>query len=220
VDCEGWLKNLIWTDSQSQIDYGAFCDDVIFDNTYRVNRYNLPFVPSIGVNHHQGTVVFACDIISDERLGSYVWLLQAFLEAMHQKHPISVITDGDHTMAKAIEVVLPNTDHRLCSWHIEQKILRHLRGKMLQDFRKFIYHPMDVEEFEKWWDEFKCDHKIIESDLAKIGTRKAKDMWLLQMYDLRSKWSPAYMRERTFLGMRSNQWSESLNSRLHNHLDR
>jgi hypothetical protein len=57
---------------------------------------------------------------------------------------------------------------------------------MLQDFRKFIYHPMDVEEFEKWWDEFKCDHKIIESDLAEIGTRKAKDMWLLQMYDLRS----------------------------------
>jgi hypothetical protein len=28
------------------------------------------------------------------------------------------------------------------------------------------------------------------------------------------------MRGRTFLGMQSNQWSESLNSRLHSHLDR
>jgi hypothetical protein len=115
MDSEGHLKNLIWSDSQSQMDYGAFGDIVIFDSTYRVNRYNLPFVPFIGVNHHQGTVVFACGIISDETVGSYVWLLEAFLEAIHQKHPISVITDGDLAMAKAIEVVLPNTDHRLCS---------------------------------------------------------------------------------------------------------
>jgi hypothetical protein len=91
---------------------------------------------------------------------------------------------------------------------------------MLQDFRKIIYHPMEVEEFERRWDEFKSDHKITKSDLAEIGTRKAKDMWLLRMYDLRSKWSAAYTRGRTFLGMQSNQRSESLNSRLHSHLDR
>jgi hypothetical protein len=123
VDCEGRLKNLIWSDSQSQMDYGAFGDVVIFGSTYRVNQYNLPFVSFIGVNHHQGTAVFAYDSISDETVGSYVWLLQAFLKAMHQKHPISVITNGDHAMAKAIEVVLPNTDHRLCSWHIELNML-------------------------------------------------------------------------------------------------
>jgi transposase-like protein len=92
--------------------------------------------------------VFACDIILDETVGSYMWLLEAFLEVMHQKHIISVITDGDLAMAKAIEVVLPNIDHCLCSWHVEQNMVRHLHGKILLDFRKFIYHPMDVEEFE------------------------------------------------------------------------
>jgi hypothetical protein len=115
VNYEGRLKILIWLDSWSQMDYDAFGDVVIFDNTYQVNRYNLPFIPSIGVNHHRGTVVFACGIISDETVGSYVWLLQAFLEVMHQKHPISVITDRDLAIAKAIEVVLPITNHRLCS---------------------------------------------------------------------------------------------------------
>jgi hypothetical protein len=83
MDCEGRLKNLIWSDSQSQIDYDAFGDVVIFDSTYQVNRHNLPFVPFIGVNHHWGTVVFASGIILEETVGSYVWLLQAFLEAMH-----------------------------------------------------------------------------------------------------------------------------------------
>jgi hypothetical protein len=72
MDREGRLKSLIWSDSQSQMDYGVFGDVVIFDITYRVNRYNLPFVPFIGVNHHRGTVVFACGIILDETVGSYV----------------------------------------------------------------------------------------------------------------------------------------------------
>jgi hypothetical protein len=77
------FKILIWSDSQSQMDYGAFGDVVTFDNTYQVNRYNLPFIPFIGVNHHRGTIVFAGSIISDEVVGSYVWLLQTFLETMH-----------------------------------------------------------------------------------------------------------------------------------------
>jgi hypothetical protein len=72
VDNEGRLKNLIWSNSHSQMDYGAFGDVVIFDSTYGVNWYNLPFMPFIGVNHHQGTVVFACGVISDETIGSYV----------------------------------------------------------------------------------------------------------------------------------------------------
>jgi hypothetical protein len=127
----------------------CFGDVVIFDSTYWVNRYNLSFIPFIGLNHHRGTVDFACGIISDETVASYVWLLEAFLEVMHQKHPMSVISDGDLAMAKAIEVVLPNTDHHLCSWHVEQNMVRHLRGKTLQDFRNFIYHPMNVEEFER-----------------------------------------------------------------------
>ena len=54
-------------------------------------------------------------------------------------------------------------------------MIRHLRGKMLHDFREFIYHPMEVEEFERRWVEFKCDHKITEDDLADTETRKGKD---------------------------------------------
>ena len=46
---EGHLKGLFWSDSQSQIDYAAFGDVVIFDSTYRTNKYNMPFVPFVGV---------------------------------------------------------------------------------------------------------------------------------------------------------------------------
>jgi zinc finger SWIM domain-containing protein 3 len=101
-DEEDRLVNLFWSDGQSQIDYGAFGDVVVFDSTYRVNHYNLPFIPFIGVNHHRSTTVFGCGILSAETMVSYVWLLKAFLHVMHQKHPKSLTTDGD---------VMPDADH-------------------------------------------------------------------------------------------------------------
>jgi zinc finger SWIM domain-containing protein 3 len=55
-DAQSRLKNLLWSDAQSQMDYGAFGDIVVFVNTCRVNRYNLPFIPFIGVNHHRSTI--------------------------------------------------------------------------------------------------------------------------------------------------------------------
>lgn len=107
TDNEGRLQNLFWADAQSRMDYDAFGGVVIFDSTYRVNKYNLPFVPFIGVNHHRSTTVFGCGIVSDETVESYVWLLKAFLESGQQNHPRSVITDGDHAMARQYRWYFP-----------------------------------------------------------------------------------------------------------------
>ncbi|XP_044361970.1 protein FAR1-RELATED SEQUENCE 5 [Triticum aestivum] len=130
TDSEGHLQNLFWSDAQWRLDYDAFGGVVVFDSTYRVNKYNLPFVPFIGLNHHRSTVVFGVGIVSDETVASYKWLLHSFLEAMHQNHPRSVITDGDHAMARAILQVWPNTDHRLATSKGEERDIR-LRWVMI-----------------------------------------------------------------------------------------
>ena len=49
---------------------------------YKTNRYNLPLVPFVGVNHHDSIVLFACGIISHETIESYVWILSTFSDAM------------------------------------------------------------------------------------------------------------------------------------------
>jgi len=147
--------------------------------------------------------------LSDETIIPYVWLLEAFLEAMHQRHPRSLIIDGDTTMARAMEIVLPNADHRLCSWLIEQNMLKRFRGVKLSNFRKFIYSAMEEGEFDRLWKEFRANHNI-----------KQDNLWVNMMYQQRRKWAATFTRGRYFLGMQSNQRSESLNSRLHNHLDR
>ncbi|PVH48253.1 hypothetical protein PAHAL_4G289600 [Panicum hallii] len=88
-------------------------------------------------------------------------------------------------------------------------MLKRFRGAKLSDFRKFIYYAMEEGEFDRLWIDFRATHNIKEDNL-----------WVNMMYELRRKWAATFTRGRHFLGMQSNQRSESLNSRLHNHLDR
>lgn len=148
---EGCLNRLFWADAQSRIDYDAFGEVVVFDSTYRVNRCNLSFIPFVGVNHHGSTVIFGCSVLSDETKESYEWLLRTFLKAMCQKHPASVITDGDNAMRIAIEKVMPESDHRLCIWHIEWNMIRNLCPDMLPDFRYLVYARIGAAKFERKW---------------------------------------------------------------------
>ncbi|CAL4888571.1 unnamed protein product [Urochloa decumbens] len=212
----GRLLNLFWCDGQSRLDYQAFADLVIFDSTYRTNRYKMPFVPFVGMNHHRSTTIFACAIVSHETVESFEWLLRTLLVAMYNKEPRSIITDGDRAMRKAIRAVLPNTDHRLCAWHIERNAARYLHHSMIPGFRKLIYMRGTPETFESKWASFLKKHNTT----GKRRRRRKYRRWLTKMYMIRRLWAASYLKNKFFLGARSNQRSESLNSRLHKHLDR
>jgi zinc finger SWIM domain-containing protein 3 len=85
------------------------------------------------VNHHKSTVLFACRIVAHEDIGSYVWLLRSFSDAMFQKHPVFVIADGDLSMQKAISIVWPNSSHRLCGWRIENNIVSDIKDDKVKE---------------------------------------------------------------------------------------
>jgi len=210
TDEKGHLKGLLWCDTQSRLDYSAFGDVVVFDSTYKTNRYNMPLVPFVGVNQHGSTVLFACGVTSRETFEAYVWMLKTFTEAMAQKHLISVITDGDLAMQRAIELVWPNSSHRLCIWHIEQCIVRNLHDDGVKDdLRHFLYDCCSIEEIERKWLQFLDKHNVTDTE-----------SWVYQMYERRQVWCAAYHVGKCYLGPRSNQRSESLNSRLQVNLDR
>ena len=121
LDEDGRLKSLVWCDSQSRQDYKDFGDVLVFDSTYKMNRYGMPFIPFVGLNNHRKTTVFGCAIVSDETKRTYIWVLETFLKAMYQKKPKSVITNADGSMIRAIKKVFTDVWHRICCWHIEKK---------------------------------------------------------------------------------------------------
>ena len=137
-----------------------------------------------------------------------MWLLQTFMKANCQVKPKSIITDGDAAMIRAIRTVLSDVFHRLCSWHIEKNMQRHLHYKSLDEFRSLLYYATSQVNFEQRWKAF----------YDKWKTDRTEE-WLDRMYKKRRLWAASYLSDGFFLGMRSNQRSESLNSCLHLHLD-
>jgi hypothetical protein len=208
LDDGGNLKSMFWCDSQSRRDYEDFGDVLVFDSTYKMNRYGMPFIPFMELNHHRRTPVFACAIVSDEKTKTYVWLLQTFLKAMCQKKPKGVITDADGSMMKAIGIVFKDVWHRVCTWHVERNMKKHLNHDSLNEFRSLIYYNSSEEVFEQRWSAY----------IKKWQTKGTKE-WLSRMYKKKRWWATAYLANGFFLGMKSNQRSESLNSCLYLHLD-
>nr|XP_045087992.1 protein FAR1-RELATED SEQUENCE 5-like [Aegilops tauschii subsp. strangulata] len=208
LDKEGHMNRMFWCDSQSRHDYEDFGDVLVFDSTYKMNRYGMPFIPFVGLNNHRKTTVFACAIVSDETEETYVWLLETFLRSMCQKMPMSVITDADAAMIKAIRQVFRDVWHRICTWHIEKNMKIHLSHKSLKEFRTLLYYSTSTATFEERWHAF-----------SKRWQSEKTVTWLRRMYKKRRLWAAAYLTEGFWLGMKSNQRSESLNSCLHLHLD-
>ena len=79
------------------------------------------FVPFTAINNHEKTMTVGAALLCDEKVESYVWLLESFLEA-HKKPHALILSDQDPSLTLAIAKVLPRTKHRLCMWHIMSKL--------------------------------------------------------------------------------------------------
>ena len=68
--------------------YQYFGDVVTFDTTYKRNKYDMPFAPFTGLNHHCQSILFGCALLQDETEQTFVWLFETWLQAMWGKEPI------------------------------------------------------------------------------------------------------------------------------------
>ncbi|XP_023749106.1 protein FAR1-RELATED SEQUENCE 8-like [Lactuca sativa] len=60
IDDECRMRNIFWVDSRSRATYESFEDAISFDSTYLTNKYNMPFAPFVGVNHHGQSILSGC----------------------------------------------------------------------------------------------------------------------------------------------------------------
>lgn len=97
------------------MDYVIFGDVLVFEATYKKNRYNRPLLIFSGTNHHSQSIIFACALLGDEIVETYECVLQTFLHASSNMQPQAMVTDGDATMKYAIKKIFPTSTHRLCA---------------------------------------------------------------------------------------------------------
>ncbi|KAM0053935.1 putative transcription factor interactor and regulator CCHC(Zn) family [Helianthus debilis subsp. tardiflorus] len=135
----------------------VFGDVVGFDATYRSNKYDMVFVPFTGIDNHNRNVTLGAALLGSETADSYRWLLRMYVKAFGVA-PKVVVIDQDPAMKRAILDVLPDSRHRLCMWHIWEKLTPKL-GPVLcntTDFKKTLAKivwsdSISRNEFEEKW---------------------------------------------------------------------
>ncbi|XVE93029.1 hypothetical protein REPUB_Repub01dG0154700 [Reevesia pubescens] len=185
--------SIFWADATSRMNYTYFGDTVIFDTTYRTNRYRVPFASFTGLNHHGQPVLLGCALILNESESSYAWLFQTWLRAMSDRHPVSITTDPDRLIQMAVAQILPETRLRFskCS------IFKETQEKLAQIYQT---HPTFETEFKKCINETETINEFESSWISLLERYFVMDNeWLQSMYNARKQWVPVYMRD-TFFG--------------------
>lgn len=201
----GKLGGLFWADEQVKRNYDAFGDVVSFDATFRSNKYNMVFVPFTGIDNHKRCVTFGAGMLINENVFSYTWLLNAFKRSF-PREPKIVLTDQDPAMKIAIKDVFVSARHQLCMWHIMEKLSTKVGAAVCNSgFKELLCRivwtdKLEPHEFDQRW-----VHILKEYKLQDHG-------WLADMFEMRSKWIPAYFRDWPMSGlMRTSSRSESEN---------
>ncbi|XP_022025122.1 protein FAR1-RELATED SEQUENCE 5-like [Helianthus annuus] len=201
------LSAFFWADETAKCNYEAFGDIISFDATYRTNRYCMVFVPFTGVDNHRKCVTIGAGMIAKENIESFTFLLESFLKAF-KKQPNIIVTDQDPAMKVAASKVFTESKHRLCTWHITNKLPTKVCGDVENNaefkskFHKLVWSIYTgPEQFEKRWRELMEEYNL-------LGNK-----WLSDMYEIRHRWIPSYFKDVEFCGlMRTTSRSESENS--------
>jgi hypothetical protein len=125
-------------------------DVLLIDKTYSTNRFDMPLMDIIGVDHNNKSffIAFAFAFLPDQTEDSYRWALAQMKTILDLIYPIiglipgSISTDCDSALRNAISTVFPESVTLLCLWHANKNIQQHCKGKFTsaEAYNEFSKH--------------------------------------------------------------------------------
>ncbi|KAK4395352.1 protein FAR1-RELATED SEQUENCE 6 [Sesamum angolense] len=202
---KGRLRNVFWVDARSRAANSYFGDVIFFDNTCLSNRYEIPLVAFVGVNHHGQPILLGCGLLASETMESYIWLFKAWVACTSGHPPQTIITDRCKVLQRAVTDVFPKSHHRFGLSHIMRKVPEKLGGlrnynAIRKALLKGVYEALKPFDFEAAWGFM----------IQRFGV--ADNEWLRSLYEDRALWAPVYLKDTFFMGMATTQPWETLNA--------
>ncbi|KAD6118724.1 hypothetical protein R6Q59_024918 [Mikania micrantha] len=199
---DGFVRNVFWIDSRARASYGYFGDVVTLDTTCLKNKYKVPLLVFVGVNHHGQTISLGYGLLTDESQETYNWLLRSWLTCMAGRPPQTLITDQCAGLQSVISEIFPRANHRFCLPLVIESIF-HNSGNLDSEvfrtvFNNVIYESIKVDEFELAWDDMIQRFEIQDND------------YLQRLFEDRERWVPVYLKDTFFAGMFAFQPGESM----------
>ncbi|CAB4478770.1 unnamed protein product [Rhizophagus irregularis] len=208
------LERVIWMFPEQRINYSRFNDIVVFDNTYKTNRFQMPSGIFTGVNNYGHSICFASVLMIDETEDNFIWVFTKFLEMVNQHAPLVILTDDDRAMANAYSKVLRplGTKYRLCQWHLMKNVMKNLSAKLGNKWTSFIndlykcFGEMDISKFLSQWDVIKTSYPLTSTYLSRMEKTK-------------EKWAACFNCNVFMADMTTTQCGESMNNMMKGYLD-
>jgi MULE transposase domain/SWIM zinc finger len=105
-----------------QIQYcKRYSDVIILDTTYKTNKLGRPLLQIIGIDCEGENVLLLAGLLVDEKIESFRYALAEFRKLI-EFDPNIIISDEDAAISAAIVEVLPESQHRLCIWHLTKNL--------------------------------------------------------------------------------------------------
>ncbi|KAL1568016.1 Protein FAR1-RELATED SEQUENCE 6 [Salvia divinorum] len=201
---EGGVRNVFWADARSRAANVYFGDVIFFDTNCLSNKYEVPLVSFVGMNHHGRSILLGCGLLASETIQSYTWVLNAWLCCTSGPSPQTVITDRCKDLQSAVVDVFPNSQHRFCLSDIMRKVPENLGGLHSYDairkaLLKGVYEALKPYDFEAAWG-FMVQHFGVSDN-----------EWLRSLYEDRAQWAPVYLKDTFFMGLAAARLGETLN---------
>jgi hypothetical protein len=103
--------------------------------------------------------------------------------------------DQDLAMPVVLHKVFPNTIHRLCLWHVQNRFMpflnrlyaRFVEHALRLKFQSIIHHPLTPIEFKNAWSMTLDEYKLHE------------DVTLKKLYEIRKEWIPTFFKKVFFV---------------------
>ncbi|KAF3627268.1 hypothetical protein FXO37_29946 [Capsicum annuum] len=140
-------------------------------------------------------IVFGAALLYEETAGAFEWLFNVFFRVMSSDKLQKFITDKDPAINLAVSLVMPQTYHRLCIWHLGQNVYKHLghifraHKSFQSDFSKLLFDYEYEADFLNAWEEMLEKYDLKDNS------------WLKNIFTLRKKWSMTYGRDTFLVGI-------------------
>ena len=121
------LKGLIFATPLMKELANKYMDLLIMDTTFGTNRFRMKHWTMCGKDNNNRTIIFAEGLIAQETTEQFSWLLSQ-AKGYFNKEPNFILMDSDPALIAAVESIYPNSNLKMCGWHTENNIKKHLYG--------------------------------------------------------------------------------------------
>jgi hypothetical protein len=183
-DADGRITAILFAHPDSIAYLQSYPDILLFDCTYKTNKYKMPLFDIIGIDACQRSFCVAFAFISDETEESYLWVLQrlkALYELGNTRLPSVILTDCCIQLMNAVSHCFPAAASLLCLWHANKAVIRNCQKFFLQQ----------ENGVEQWKEFYSTWHLIIRS--------KDKETFEERMDNLKKKYIPHFIEQVVYL---------------------